>query len=140
MYVMSIFLRSLGAMISAGVPIPVAYTRASKTLFFEPLRLDLVPQIDRICSGVALSTCLNTGDIPTHIVSLAMAGEASGSLGSSLLKSAVMLDRDMSHLLKRLTSLIEPIMMVCMGGIVGSIALSIMMPIYDMSRVLQQIN
>jgi type II secretory pathway component PulF len=58
-------------------------------------------------------------------------------LGTSLLRAASIIDRDMDHSLKRLTSLIEPVMMVGMGCTVGSIALSIMMPIYDISKVLQ---
>jgi type IV pilus assembly protein PilC len=53
-------------------------------------------------------------------------------------RAALIIDRDIEHALKRLTSLIEPIMMAGMGAVVGAIALSIMMPIYDISKVLQK--
>jgi type II secretory pathway component PulF len=72
-----------------------------------------------------------------YIVALVSAGELSGTLGASLLRAANILDRDIEHSLKKLTSLIEPLMMIGLGVIVGSIALSIIMPIYDISKVLQ---
>jgi type II secretory pathway component PulF len=54
------------------------------------------------------------------------------------LRTAYLLDRELDHGLKRLTALIEPVMMIGVGSIVGSIALSIMMPIYDISKTLQR--
>jgi len=76
--------------------------------------------------------------LPKFVSSLVRAGEATGSLGISLTRCASIIDRDIEHSLKRLTSLVEPVMMAGMGGAVGAIALSIIMPIYDISKVLQR--
>jgi type II secretory pathway component PulF len=75
--------------------------------------------------------------MPSYVAPLVAAGEASGNLGKALSRAARILDRELDHSLKRLTALIEPAMMLGMGAAVGSIALSIMMPIYDISKALQ---
>jgi type II secretory pathway component PulF len=68
---------------------------------------------------------------------LIAAGEMSGKLGPALTRIADIIDKDIDKQLKRMTALVEPILMIGMGGIVGSIAIAIMMPIYDISRSLQ---
>lgn len=139
LYSLSLFLRSFGSLVESGLPVPASYVSTSTTLPLLPLKRALHQKIFEIQKGVSLGVTLSTvsRNMPRHVSSLVSAGESSGSLGASLVRAATIIDRDMDHSLKRLTSLIEPLMMVGMGCTVGSIALSIMMPIYDMSKVLQ---
>lgn len=138
-YSLSLFLQSFGSLIESGIPLPRAYRSTVDTLSLWPLQEILRNKIQEIDKGLSCGSVFAevSRRIPIYVPSLLSAGEASGALGSSLLRAASLIDRDLDHGLKRLTSLIEPVMMIGLGCTVGSIALSIMMPIYDISKVLQ---
>lgn len=139
-YSLSIFLRSFGTLVSSGIPIVVAFSEVVAAISFLPLRSDLERKVADISGGLPLQNIFNHKKMPPHVSALVSAGERSGSLGESLIRAANIIDADLENTLKRLTSLIEPLMMVGVGGVVGAIALSIMMPIYDMSKVLQHVR
>jgi len=139
-YSWSLFTRSCGTLIDTGVPAAHAFQKTVAYIPLYPLRDRLIERIPTIHAGTLLGSVLRDMSpyIPLYVPSLVSAGESSGSLGISLVRAATIIDRDLDHTLKKLTSLIEPIMMAGMGVAVGAIALSIMMPIYDMSRALQR--
>ena len=140
LYALTAFLQSCGSLLESGLPVVKAFAGTARTIAFIPIRLMLESQIASINRGIPLGQVFSDKritKIAPHIAPLLSAGEASGALGASLMRAASILDRDIDHSLKRLTALIEPMMMAGMGCIVGGIALSIMMPIYDISRVLQ---
>lgn len=141
LYFLSVFLRSFGSLVENGISVSIAYDNSSQTLAFLPLHRSLHKNTANIQRGMKLGkifASLSQKIMPSYVPPLISAGEASGSLGKSLLRSAHIIDRSLEHSLKKLTSLIEPIMMAGIGCMVGSIALSIMMPIYDISKVLQK--
>ncbi|MEI6396915.1 MAG: type II secretion system F family protein [Candidatus Taylorbacteria bacterium] len=139
-YSLSIFLRSFGTLISSGIPIVESYTEVVESASFEPFRVDIMHGAEHIRGGLSLKEIFIHKNIPAYVSALVSAGESSGSLGESLIRAASIIDTDLENTLQRLTSLIEPLMMIVVGGVVGAIALSIMMPIYDMSKVLQRIH
>ena len=137
-YHISLFLISCGTLIEAGLSSSDSYESSTNALSLLPLKEVLVNEINNIANGIPIGNALiNIKNMPPHISPLICAGEASGTLGISLIRAANILDRDIGHTLKRITALIEPIMMAGMGCVVGAIALSIMMPIYNISKVLQ---
>ncbi len=137
-YVTSVFLHSCGALLDSGVYINQAYTHAVGTISFLPLQEYMASYTAHVNNGAQLSSVFVRHTFPVYVSALISAGESSGTLGPSCIRAASILDRGIQHSLKRMTSLIEPLMMVGMGLIIGSIALSILMPIYDLSRVLQK--
>jgi len=136
----ALFLRSYGSLVQSGITSRDAYIDTVATVSLVPLRDMLTAEIPSISRGKSIGTIFSTqrGYIPPYVGPLLSAGEASGTLGASAIRAADILDRDIEHMLKRLTALIEPVMMMAMGCFVGAIALSIMMPIYDISKVLQK--
>ena len=141
LYFLSVFLRSVGSLIENGLSVSVAYQESTNTLSSLPLSKILHSNFHNIHRGISLSKVFSSVSkslMPTYIPPLIEAGEASGNLGKSLIRSAHIIDKNIENSLKKLTSLIEPIMMAGIGCVVGSIALSIMMPIYDISKVLQR--
>lgn len=132
----SMFLRSLGVLIDSGVPLDRAYERTARSIALVPLNRKLMALVHSVKSGESLSDLLG-GAVPAFATSLIRAGEISGHLGGVLIKTADIIDRDLEHIIKQLTSLLEPIMMIGMGGMVGTVALSIMMPIYDISKAIR---
>lgn len=138
LYFVSVFMHSLGSLVESGIPAASAYVDTVSAISFWPLKKICVKHIKAISRGVTLGSIMATfKDLPAFIPSLVSAGEMTGLLGVSLSRCALILDRDIEYSLKKLTSLVEPVMMVTMGAVVGTIALSIMIPIYDVSRVLQ---
>ena len=137
-YSLSLMMRSLGSLITSGLDVSKAYAFAIDRIPLLPLRNSFSKNITAISQGTSLGSIFQmVKHIPSYIVPLISAGETSGTLGISLVRAADIIDRDIEHALKRITSLIEPVMMVGMGCIIGTIALSIMMPIYDVSKTLQ---
>ncbi len=135
-YALSAFFQSLGALAESGMRVDSAYEKSVSAVALIPLRKSLLKGTEGIRTGSSFRSIL-PGDIPDYVAPLVSAGEASGNLAGSFLKAAAILDKELDHSLKRLTALIEPVMMIGMGFSVGAIALSIMMPIYDISKTLQ---
>jgi len=137
-YDLSLFMRSLGGLLLSGANISSSYSQVSDKIFLLPIKIYLNDQTKYVSQGVSLASIFKKlGQIQTYVVPLIQAGEASGTLGQSLMRVSDILDRDIENSLKRITTLIEPIMMIGIGVVIGGIALSIMMPIYDVSRSLQ---
>ena len=137
-YHASSFLRSMASMVEAGIVVSSAFVNAASAQSFYPLRMRLLSCVDLVRDGaMSVSGVISGLSVPTYVSTLCSAGESSGSLGTSLLRGADLLDREVDTTLKRVTSLLEPTMMVVMGTIVGAIALSILLPIYDISKAIQ---
>lgn len=135
-YSLTLFFQSFGAMTEAGMPADTAYEKAVAAISLIPLRARLEAFTQPIRGGEKFYIIAK--DMPAYVESLISAGESSGNLGRSLCRAATMIGKELDHALKRLTAMVEPTMMLGMGSMVGSIALSIMMPIYDISKTLQR--
>jgi len=130
--------KKIQGLIESGLSSTQAYARTASVISLLPLKESFLSDLGDIFRGVSFGSVMSGKKMPPYIVPLLQAGEASGTLGASLSRAAAILDRGIEHSLHRMTSLIEPVMMAGMGCIVGAIALSIMMPIYDISKVLQK--
>jgi type IV pilus assembly protein PilC len=85
-----------------------------------------------ISEGVALSTALALKRVfPEMMVSMLAIGEETGEMDTMLSKVADFYEDEVSTAVKTLTSLIEPVMIVLVGGIVGSILLAMYMPMFS---------
>lgn len=135
-YALALFFQSFGALVESGMPADAAYAKAASSIELIPLRRSLEGKTETIMHGEPIYEAF-AENAPPYVAPLVAAGEASGNLGRALLRAACLIDRELDHSLKRLTALIEPAMMIGMGCVVGSVALSIMMPIYDISKTLQ---
>jgi type II secretory pathway component PulF len=136
-YALTTFFRSFGMLMESGMTADKAYIRAASAPTMIPIKRRLLSGIAALEKGEKIGHILDQKGVPRSISPLISSGESSGRLPSALSRAAVILDREIDHSLKRLTALIEPVMMLGMGCMVGSIALSIMMPIYDISKTLQ---
>lgn len=128
-------LRTLGTMLDSGVPVLEALelcAAVSGNVHYRELWLRVRDEIttgQRICDALRGSPL-----IPHVLVQMVASGEETGKLGSVLLRVAEFYDRDVEHSVKTVTSLLEPAMIVVMGAVVGAIGLSLMLPIFRLSR------
>jgi type II secretory pathway component PulF len=75
--------------------------------------------------------------LPRNVVQMISAGEESGQLAQVLRDVSVHYSKELRNIIKGVTALIEPLMIVLMGFIVGFIAMSIILPIFKMSSLVK---
>lgn len=73
--------------------------------------------------------------MPSNVLQMIRSGEDSGSMGEVLSDIAGFYARELTTVIKAVTSMIEPIMIVVMGMLVGFIAMSVILPIFKMSSL-----
>jgi type IV pilus assembly protein PilC len=128
--------RTLGTMVASGVSMLDAIRltgEVTSNWYFEQawLRvLDRVTEGQRICDSLADERSL----FPPTLVQMIGAGEETGKLDVVLAKVSSFYDREVETSLKATTSMIEPLMICVMGVVVGTIALGLLMPIFQLSR------
>ncbi len=131
--VLSRMLRALGTLSGAGVSLLVALETAQQTAQDVVFEESMIEVRQRVEEGASLSeSVVQAGVFPPMICQMIAVGEKSGSLSSVMLRIAGFYERDIDARLKVLTGVIEPLMIVMLGVIVGFIATSIITPIYSM--------
>jgi type IV pilus assembly protein PilC len=129
-------LHTMGELLNAGVPMldTLAITGdISGNVLFKKMWRNVyaaVKQGKKVQSQLVRSTLL-----PKSVVQMIGAGEESGRLGEVLEEISEFYQRSLRDAIKAVTSMIEPLMIVVMGGIVGFIAMAIVLPIFKMSNL-----
>lgn len=133
------FVRTLGALMGAGVPILQALQTASRVASNSEFEDAVVQIASEVTEGAPLSGPLRAcGKFPNLVPRLVQVGEESGNLDEMLEKIAHFFDRDIEHSVRRLTTLMEPVLTLILGGIVGSIVVSLYMPIFTLAAVIRR--
>ncbi len=130
------FARTLGTMLASGVTMLRAIDVSKETLGNVVLQ-DIVDDAkEAIAQGESIAVTLKkSGQFPSMMTHMIAVGERSGQLENMLFRVADTFDREAEHKLDRLTSMLEPLMLVGMGIGVGFVVFSILMPIMDMSKL-----
>jgi type IV pilus assembly protein PilC len=124
------FTRTLGTLISAGVPILEALTIAKDTCGNEVYSKALANVHDSIREGESFANPLRAARVcDSIVVNMIDVGEETGDLDEMLMKIADNYDEEVETLVAGLVSLLEPIMVVVLGGIVGFIVVSLFLPL-----------
>jgi type IV pilus assembly protein PilC len=128
------FARNLCALIDAGVPIMNALQIVSKTLSNIYFKQSLADSAKQIQKGEPLSKILQQfeGLYPVIVVQMIQVGETTGSMSEILKNLADFYEEEVSNATKNLSSIIEPVLMVVIGIIVGFFAISMIQPLYSM--------
>ncbi len=130
---------SFSSMLESGISLVDSYSEIISISRNEFISRSLAQYKEEINNGVSVSVILTRFSFfPVDMISLINAGEKSGKISYAWKRCSESFNSELDHLLKRFTSLIEPTLMITMGIVIGSIALSIMLPIYEMSKSLQK--
>jgi type IV pilus assembly protein PilC len=128
-------IRTLGTLLESGVPLLESLqltAEVSGNYFYERAWLDVKEQVTnghRIAEALADKTLF-----PKTLIQMIASGEETGKLDYVLKKVSGYYDGEVETALKTATSLIEPLMISVMGGVVGTIAMSLLLPIFTLSR------
>jgi type IV pilus assembly protein PilC len=128
--------RTLATMFAAGVPLVEALDSvggASGNAVFA----DATDQIQKdVSTGSALTTSMQSTNVfPTMVLQMAAIGEESGSLDHMLGKAAEFYEDEVDEMVKGLSSLMEPLIIVFLGSIIGGIVVSMYLPIFKLGAV-----
>jgi type IV pilus assembly protein PilC len=130
-------LRTLGTMISSGVPMLESLQLSADVAgnyYYEQLWQSV---LDQVTSGSQICTALARSELfPKVLIQMISAGEETGKLDSVLVKVSNYYDREVETSLKTVTSMLEPIMITVMGVVVGGIGMALMLPIFSLSKAM----
>jgi len=132
------FTRTLSTLVGAGVPILQAIEITGKTSGNTVIENAMIDVKESVRSGESISKPLSRAAVfPPMVVHMTAIGEETGALDSMLSKIADFYDSEVDAAIKSLTSIIEPIMMLFIGGIVGVIVISMYLPMFNMMNLVQ---
>jgi type IV pilus assembly protein PilC len=130
------FSRTLSTMMSSGVPILEGLTIVSKTSGNVVVEDALLKTRQSISEGRTISEPLaETGIFPAMVVQMISVGEATGALDSMLSKIANFYDDEIDVAVDSMTALLEPVMMVFLGTVVGGMIIAMYLPIFKLASV-----
>ncbi len=129
------FTRTLGTLLTSGVPILDAMAIVAKTAGNVVVEAAINQTADRVREGRTMAEPLmETGVFPPMVVQMIGVGEQTGALDQMLSKIADFYEEEVDVAVAALTSMLEPIMMVVIGGMVGFILIAMYMPIFDLAN------
>ena len=132
------FASTLAILTAAGVPILRALQAAGETLSNTAMRENVDDAIVRVREGTSLSRALgNTKTFPPVLVHLIRSGEATGDVTTMLDRASEGEARELERRTMFLTSLLEPLLILAMGGVVLVIVLAVMLPIIELNNLVQ---
>lgn len=127
------FARTLSILMGSGIPIIQAMEIVEKTITNAVVEKGIKKCREDIRKGSALSKPIaEIGIFPPMLIEMISIGEETGTLDTMLSKTAQFYDEEVDILVAGLTTLIEPVIIVVLGGVIGFIIVSIMLPMFDM--------
>lgn len=130
------FARTLGTMLASGVPMLRALDTAKQIVGNVLLKQAIEDAKIAVTQGEALAQTLRkSGHFPMTMIHMVAVGEKAGQLEQMLERVALTYEAEVDTKLTRLTALLEPLMLVIMGGAVAFIVFSILQPIMDLGQL-----
>ncbi|ABB14936.1 type II secretion system F family protein [Carboxydothermus hydrogenoformans] len=127
------FSRTMATLVQGGVPMLQSLRVVQKTLGNGEMQKVLELAEDKVREGESLATFLAQSRwFPPLLTQMMLVGEETGQLDAMLTKAADFYEAEVDAAVGRLSSIIEPVLILFMGGIVGLIIVSIMLPMFNM--------
>lgn len=135
---LSRFLRTLALLLSGGMPIIQSLDIAKSVLTNEAIKLQINAMKDQISGGMSLSAYLKRAPLfPEYMTNIISIGEETGTLERSLLRIADEYENEVDRQMKAMTRLLEPVIILVMGLVVGFIVVSMLLPIFQINLIVR---
>jgi type IV pilus assembly protein PilC len=132
------FSRTLGLLLRAGVPVLQALDIVSDTTGNEVITRAAIDVKDSVRRGESMAAPLERHDVfPPMVVQMISVGEDTGALDAMLDKVSDFYDQEVQSTTEQLTSMIEPVMIAVLGGIVGSMIVALYMPMFKIFELIK---
>ncbi len=128
------FSRTLGTLVSSGVPILDGLSIVSRTSGNKTIETAILNARSSIREGETIAEPLSrSGIFPPMVIQMISVGESTGALDSMLSKIADFYEEEVDIAVSNLTSLLEPLLMVFLGVVIGGVVISMYLPIFSMA-------
>ena len=128
---------TLSILVCSGVPLMTSLQAAARILTLMPMQVAIKEATDTVRDGGVLSRALrDSGQFPPILIHLIANAEATGELGKMLESAAVQQESEVNNKLTILTGILEPALILVMGGMVLMIVLAIMLPIIEINQLI----
>lgn len=132
------FASTLAILVSSGIPLLGALDAGRQVITRLPIRQAVAQAADRVREGTSLSTALRqTHAFPPLLAHMAASGEATGELSTMLSRCAQLQQNEVETRTATLTTVLEPLLLLFMGGTVLLIVLAVMQPIINMNTLVK---
>jgi general secretion pathway protein F len=129
---------TLGSLLQSGVPLISALQIVGRIVGNSLIARVIDNAVDDIQAGKSLASTLSQSQwFPSMVIQMISVGEQSGELEAMLNKIADTHEREVESHIMALTSMLEPVMILIMGLIVGFIVISILLPIFEMNQMIR---
>jgi type IV pilus assembly protein PilC len=136
--VLSRFARTLGVLVGSGIPFLEALELTALATDNRVLRRALNEAYGAIQRGIPIASALeDTGVFPQMIVSMIASGEEVGALHTMLMKSAGFYEQQVESGMSRFMALLEPVLILFLGGMIGGILLAMYLPVFTLGRAIR---
>jgi type II secretion system protein F len=133
-YEMAKFARTLGTLFDNGVPVLTALKITADTLTNSHIVAEVEQIREKVGTGESISGSLrNSQYFPPMVVNMIAVGEESGELGAVTQRVADTYDIEVDRAVKAFTSVLEPLIIVIMGGVVGFLVIAMLLPMMTLS-------
>jgi len=130
------FSRTFGTLLANGVTLLVSLDIVRNVVANVVLQEAIEAVREEVSEGEGLAAAMSRHEIfPPTMIQMLSAGEQSGELHSMLFKVAELYENEISARLAIMTSLLEPVMILALGAIVGFVVLAVLLPIFEMSSL-----
>lgn len=131
------FTRTLGTLITSGVPILEGLSITAKTAGNKVVEEVIMGARQSISEGKTVADPLSKSDVfPKMVIHMISVGESTGALDAMLTKIADFYDEEVDAAVASLTALLEPMMMVFLGTVIGFIVIAMYLPIFKMASAI----
>jgi type IV pilus assembly protein PilC len=128
------FSRTLGTLVSSGVPILDGLTIVSRTAGNKTIETAILNARASIREGETIAEPLGRSNIfPPMVIQMISVGESTGALDSMLSKIAEFYEEEVDVAVSNLTSLLEPLLMCFLGVVIGGVVIAMYLPIFNMA-------
>ncbi|MFA5118155.1 MAG: type II secretion system F family protein [Candidatus Omnitrophota bacterium] len=132
------FVRTLSLLISGGIPIVYALDVTTASIQNVLLKKEVLTFKEKLSHGTSLSQCLKDSRLfPALVTNIVNTGEESGNLEKALLRIAIDYEKEVDRVIKTLTRLLEPVIILIMGLVVGFIVISMLLPIFQINLIVR---
>jgi type IV pilus assembly protein PilC len=137
--VMAKFLRTLGVLVESGLPIIEALRLSGGTAGSSVITHATDRMVEMISRGSSLAAAFKEPDVfPEIVVQMVSTGEETGSLSEMVTEIAGYYDEQSATAINTIASVIEPAMIIVVGGMIGFVVVATFMPIFTMGQALRR--
>lgn len=129
--------RTFGVLVLSGVAIKDAIKISAEVMTLDPMKQGVLKMVDQVREGKPVYHAMEVaGFFPPLLLNLVRTGEGKGQLDVMLIKGAEHYEFAVETTAAALVSILEPLLIIIMGGVVLTIVLAIMMPLFEMNQMI----